>query len=277
MLAAGFAPAQDQPDPGAREQQEPTYEAPSVLSRSSGLLEATGKPFEFGMFTKVSTVYDSGLIPVGGPSFETPLAPQGAFGLEASFGAAVSRRWSRAKLTVEYRGVYRQYTTLSWFNGLDQFFQMAYSRLMERHLVLDLRNTLGTTTLANGEFAYLPVSNLDRIGLPANDLFDNRTNYLESRVDLTWQESVGCRLVLAATGSLSAGNRRCSPDWTDIAGGRASLTDHTPANDFSHLQQHLLRFSTRVRKFAAANSDARYTRPMSRAIGISARGRELPV
>jgi len=160
-----------------------------VLSRNIGLLNSTSKPFEFGMFTKVSTVYDSGLTPLNAPSFETPLAPQGAFGVEASFGVAASRRWSRAKLTVEYRGIYRQYPAATLFNGLDQFLQIAYSRQIDRHLVLDLRNTLGTTTLADGEFAYLSVANLDRIGLPANDLFDNRTSYLESRVDLTWQKT----------------------------------------------------------------------------------------
>ncbi len=152
-------------------------------------MDAPGRPFQFGLFTKVSAVYDSGLIPVIGPSFETPLAPQGGFGVEASVGAAVSRRWSRAKLSVEYRGEYRQYSPASLFNGWDQFFQLAYTQLLSRHLTLDLKNTLGTTTLANGAFTYLPVSTLDLLGLPANELFDNRTSYLESRVDLTWQKT----------------------------------------------------------------------------------------
>lgn len=189
MLTAGFAPAQDQPDTSPRDQQEPTYEAPSVLSRSAGLLGSNRKPFEFGMFTKISTIYDSGLTLVNAPSFETPLAPQGAFGVEASFGAAVSRHWRLADLTVEYRGVYRQYANAPLFNGFDQFLQIAYRRTVQRHLVLDLRGTLGSTTLASGEFAYLAIANLDRLGLPANDLFDNRSSYLESRVDLTWQKT----------------------------------------------------------------------------------------
>ncbi len=205
MLTAGFAPAQNQPDTSTRDQQEPTYEAssivtreifapaqeqpeftyeaPSILSRSTGLLDSGGKRFEFGAFSKVSAVYDSGLM--SGMSATS----QAAAGMEASFGVAVVRRWRRAKLTVEYQGLIRQYATATQFNGFDQFLQLKYTRVLQRHLILDLRNTLGTTTLANGEFTYLPIANLDRLGLPANELFDNRTNYLESRADLTWQET----------------------------------------------------------------------------------------
>jgi hypothetical protein len=51
---------------------------------------------------------------------------------------------------------------------------------------LDLKNTLGTTTLANGAFSYFPLTTLDRLGIPTDELFDSRTNYLQSRVDLTW-------------------------------------------------------------------------------------------
>jgi hypothetical protein len=189
LLTVGFAPAQNQPDTSARDQQEPTFEGPSILGRDSGLMDSTGKPLEFGMFVKFSGVYDSGLTPVIAPSYETPLAPQGGFGVETSFGAAVSRRWRRAKLTIEYRGAYRQYATASLLNGLDQFFQLAYSRVLQQHLLLDLKTTLGTTTVANGAFTYLPLSTLNLPGLPINELFDNRTNYLQSRVDLTWQET----------------------------------------------------------------------------------------
>jgi hypothetical protein len=189
LLTAGFAPAQDQPDTSPPDQQEPTFEGPSILSRDSALTDSTGKPLEFGMFAKFSGVYDSGLTPVFAPSFETPLPSQAGFGVETSFGAAVSRLWRRSKLTAEYRGAYRRYSTASLLNGMDQFFQLAYSRVLQQHLVLDLKTTLGVTTLANGAFTYVPLSTLDLLGLPANELFDNRTDYLQSRVDLTWQKT----------------------------------------------------------------------------------------
>ncbi|MGA2878883.1 MAG: hypothetical protein ABSG13_08025 [Bryobacteraceae bacterium] len=225
MLAAGLAPAQDQPDPGAREQQEPTYEAPSVLSRQdafgtyarsagaydfagtsavsempampapadsnydgpsvlsrdSGLSQETkGAMNTFGLYAQIIGVYDSGLTTAGGKQVD-------GFGEETNFGANASHRWRRGKLNIEYRGSYRKYTNAPAFDGLDQFLQLTYSEALFRHLTLDLKTTLGTTTLANGAFSYFPLTALDHLGIPAGELFDSRTNYLQSRVDLTWR------------------------------------------------------------------------------------------
>ncbi len=69
-----------------------------------------------------------------------------------------------ANCTIEYRGAYRQYTNAPAFDGLDQFLQVNYQRsAASRHLTLDLKNTLGTTTLANGAFSYFSLASLDRL------------------------------------------------------------------------------------------------------------------
>jgi hypothetical protein len=230
LLAAGFAPAQDQPDPGAREQQEPTYEAPSVLSRQnafdiyarasgaflstetpdlpalpdpqdsaydgpsilsrgSGLPQGTkGAMNAFGLYAQIIGVYDSGLT-TAPAALGKPAAAIGSFGEETNFGAKASHRWRRGELSVEYRGSYRRYTAAPALNGLDQFLQLDYSQALLPHLTLDLKNTLGSTTLANGAFSYFPVTTLDRIGIPTDELFDSRTNYLQSRADLTWRQT----------------------------------------------------------------------------------------
>jgi hypothetical protein len=56
--------------------------------------------------------------------------------------------------------------------------------LLQPHVTLDLKETLGTTTPANGPFSYLPLTNTDLFAVPANELFDNRTNYKQSRMDV---------------------------------------------------------------------------------------------
>jgi hypothetical protein len=72
---------------------------------------------------------------------------------------------------------------------LDQFLNLSYSRQLTRRFVLDLKDTAGMVSLANGEFSYLPLSNTDLFALPSNELFDIRTNFVQSRVDLTWQKT----------------------------------------------------------------------------------------
>jgi hypothetical protein len=227
LLAAGFAPAQDQPDPSAREQQEPTYEAPSVLSRQTfaGAYGLTGPsaPSEdltvpvapdpqesdydgpsilsrgnslppqtkgainaFGLYAQMIGVYDSGLMPVSVAQGKRASAV-GSFGEQTDFGVNASHRWRRGKLSMEYRGSYLRYTNAPEFDGLDQFLQLTYSAALMRHLVLNVKSTLGSTTIDNGAFSYFPLASLDRIGIPTGELFNSRTNYLQTRVDLTWR------------------------------------------------------------------------------------------
>jgi hypothetical protein len=269
LLAAGLAPAQDQPDPGSREQQEPTYEGPSVLNRqdafglyaraagaydfagTSTALESPSVPGEpdptdstydgpsilsrsnslspatkgamtaFGLYAQIIGVYESGLTaPSTAPGKQ--LTAAGSYGEETNFGANVSRRWRRGKLNVEYRGSYRQYTNAPAFDGLDQFLQVNYREALSEHLILDLKNTLGTTTLANGAFSYFPLDSLDRIGIPTDELFDSRTNYLQSRVDLTWRLTARLSFDFGGDGFVV---RRASPLLAGLNGynARASV------------------------------------------------------
>lgn len=236
MLAAGLAPAQDQPDPGAREQQEPSYEEPSVLSgpnafgtyaRATGAYAVEGTaasselpsapvpqtspdpnepsyegpsvlaqdsgPWQepkgpinaFGLYAQIIGVYDSGLVPAT-PAQGKQAAPIASYGEEANFGVNAAHRWRRGKLGIEYRGSYWHYTNAPEFDGLDQFLQLTYREALARHVILDFNSTLGSTTLANGSFSYFPLTSLDRLGIPTDELFNNRTNYVQSRVDLAW-------------------------------------------------------------------------------------------
>jgi hypothetical protein len=83
---------------------------------------------------------------------------------------------------------------------LDQFLQLTYHQELLRHLALDFKNTLGATTLANGAFAYFPLAAVERIGIPTSELFDNRTRYLQSRVDLTWRPTPRLTLGIGGDG-----------------------------------------------------------------------------
>ena len=177
------------PQDQARPDQEQTYAGPSILSRDKSLIgERGGKLIDFRFYGEITGVYDSGLTPVtvdsqgGVPSF-------GGYGVEAGFGVIGSKSWVHDKLSLEYRGTYRHYTNNSYFDGTDQFLNLVYSHLLTRHVTLDLKETAGRVSLANGEFSYLPLTNTDLFAVPANELFDNPTQFLQSRVDLVWQKT----------------------------------------------------------------------------------------
>ena len=183
--------AQDQKGTDQTQQQpEQTYEGPSILSRDKSLIgERAGKLLDFRFYGEVTGIYDSGLTPVATNAQGNLINVGANYGVEAGFGLAGTRKWRRDKLSLEYKGSYRHYTNNSYFDGMDQFLNLAYAHRLKRRLLLDLKETVGTSSLANGGFSYLPLTNTDLFAVPANELFDNRTNYAQSRVDLTWQKS----------------------------------------------------------------------------------------
>jgi hypothetical protein len=191
LFAAGCILAQEQtPNDQTAQDPDQTYQGPSILSRDKGLIgERGGKLLDFRYYFDVTGIYDSGLVPFTTNAQGNLINVGGAYGVETGFGVIGSRRWKRDKLSIEYKGAYRQYSVSDVPQGLDQFLNLAYSRQLTRRLILDLKDTAGTTSLANGAFSYLPLTNTDLFAIPANELFDIRTNFVQSRVDLTWQQT----------------------------------------------------------------------------------------
>ena len=126
----------------------------------------------------------------------------GAYGVETSFGVIGTRRWRRDSLSIEYSGAYRDYANSPYFNGLDQFLRLRWARQLSRHLVLDFRENAGTSKLANGEYSYLPLTNLDQATIPTQDLFDTRTSFSDSRLSLIWQKTARLSFSFAGDGFL---------------------------------------------------------------------------
>lgn len=181
-------PDQTQPDQ-TQPDQEQTYTGPSILSRDKGLIgERGGQLIDFRFYVELMGVYDSGLTPLQ-VSPEGGVPNIGAYGGEVAFGVIGSHRWAHDALSIEYRGVYRDYSNHAYFNGTDQFLNLAYSHQLQRHVMLDVKETAGRVSLANGEFSFLPLTNTDLFAVPANELFDTPTNFLQSRVDLVWQKT----------------------------------------------------------------------------------------
>ncbi len=170
--------------------QNQEYKGPSILSRDKSLIgERGGKLIDFRFYGQLTGVYDSGLTAVAVDSNSNLLNVGGDYGVEAGFGLIGSKKWKRDQLSLEYRGTYRHYATNQYFDGIDQFLNLAYGRILSRRLTLDLKETAGTSSVANGGFSYVPLTNTDLFAVPANELFDNRTNFVQSRVDLTWHKS----------------------------------------------------------------------------------------
>lgn len=187
VLSAAAFGAQAQSTPGG----EPRYEGPSILSRDRSLIgERSGKLLDYRFYGEVTGIYDSSLIPVATDQSGKLARSSGSAGVEAGFGITGSRTWRHDKFAVDYHGAYRHYANNTYFDGVDQFVNATYTHQFSRRIAIEARGTAGTTSLSNGGLTYLPLQNTDLYSVPTNELFDNRTDFVQARVDLTVQKSI---------------------------------------------------------------------------------------
>jgi hypothetical protein len=220
MLAAQAPQPQPPPPEGVQEpSQEPAkeYQGPTILSRDKSLIgERGGKLLDFRFYGEIMGAYDTGLTSVGTDA-QGNLARYGSnYSAQGGVGVVGSREWRRDKLSLEYHGSGRHYTSNSFFDGTDQYLNLSYAHALSRRLTLDLKETLGTLSLSNGALTYAPLTNTDLFAVPANELFDNRTEFVQSRVDVNWQKTA--RLSFSVGGSGFIVKRR-SQALAGVTGG----------------------------------------------------------
>jgi len=172
------------------------YDGPSILSRDkSSIGERGGKLIDFRYYIDLQGVYDSGFAPYTTSSGNVANTSGG--GTLVGWGLVGTRLWKRDRLSVEYHGDYNYYQNYS--SGQNEFLNLHYARILSRRLTLDVRENAGTTYQANGYYRFAPLTSSDLIAVPVNDLFDIRTNFLDTRADITWQKSL--RLSFSAGGT----------------------------------------------------------------------------
>jgi hypothetical protein len=191
-LAAGISVAQTQPASDAVQEQQPMrYEGPSILSRDRSLIgERGGKLLDYRFYVDVTGAWDSSLIPVSTTGAGSVNSTSGVYSLNMGGGVTGSRTWHHDQLSVDYTGDIRHYPGATYYDGTDQFLNLSYVHQFSRRMTIQTRDAAGTTNYSNGYFTYLPLQQTDLYAVPTNELFDNRTDFVQSRVDMTWQKTL---------------------------------------------------------------------------------------
>ena len=112
-------------------------------------------------------------------------------------------RWKSATLGLDYRGNYRDYSNNSYYNGSDQLLSLIYQKQAARHISLTLRESAGV--FSENFYTPGPYNLVDSsfANIPTNDIFDGRTIYFTSSVDVTYQKSARLSFNFAGDGFLT--------------------------------------------------------------------------
>jgi hypothetical protein len=179
-----------------------SYPGPGVLSSGAGNIGAhSGEQLDLRLYASVDAVYDTGLQPFSLDPHGNLVQVNGLIGLQAAVGAYGVHNWRRARLGLDYHGTFRHYPGSQYYDGSDQFLQLGYSFQPTRHFELDMRALGGTSSfgLTSPLTAYAPVEG-SVVAQPTLLLFDNRTYYLESGMDVNYLPTARTTITMGGSG-----------------------------------------------------------------------------
>lgn len=174
---------------------------------------------DFRPFIEVAGVYDTGLTGVI-VNDQGQLGNTDAAGVEISGGISGIHSWRHTLLGLDYRGAYRHYDRQTYYDGSDQSLLLGITQQLSRHTTLSLREGAGMFTRDFGILGLPQTVPFDPTTsfVPTTDFFDNRTIYLSTQADLTYQKTARLSFDIGGDGFLA---RRRSSALYGITGGSA--------------------------------------------------------
>ncbi|MBV8845542.1 MAG: hypothetical protein JO307_22265 [Bryobacterales bacterium] len=162
------------------------YLGPGVTTYGAGQIgQRSGQEVNLRFYADASGFYDSAL---QAPSVNSQgkLVQASGSGEELGFGAYGTYQWRHSQLGLDYRGVFRNYTTNTYYDGIDQQIILGYTVQKSRRVYFDISAVGGTISRGIGELAGYPIPIPTYIAQPASMLFDNRTYYGQGQADMTY-------------------------------------------------------------------------------------------
>ncbi len=196
MAAASTVAAQDSTNVN-------NYLGPGMVSRGAGDVGLrSGEQVELRYYAGVSGVVDTNLEPFVLDAQGNLLRIHNLYGVEVTGGAYGVHHWKRAQLGLDYSGNYRRYVNSDTFNGSDQRLTLGYTVQPSRRWSVDLREAVGTVSIATSELANTPSSDPNSVFTPATLLFDARNTFLQSSAYATYLQSARTSFTFGGSGFL---------------------------------------------------------------------------
>lgn len=195
------------------------YAGPAILSRGDAPAAMATPQLSFRPFIEVSAIYDTGLAGVSvNPNGD--LANSAGKGVEIGFGISGSHSWRHTQVGIDYHGSARHYTTTSFYDGVDQSLLVGVKHQFTRHVLLNLRETLGQQSRGNVAVGLPQTIPFDpsQSYIPTTDFFDNRLIFGSTQADLVIQKTSRLSFDFGGSGFF---NRRRSSALYGVTGENA--------------------------------------------------------
>ena len=194
---------------------------PAILTRGEAPAAMATPEITFRPFVEFGGVYDTGLtgavLNSNGQlgSFISP-------GMTLTAGVSGVHSWKHTKIGLDYSGSVTHYARTTYYDSTQQSFALGVTHEFTRHTTLALRETAGLFSRNYGlpDLSQTVPFDLSASYIPTSDFYDNRTLYVSSQADLTFQKST--RLSFNFGGDFLLDRRRSTALYGVTGGGARS-------------------------------------------------------
>lgn len=179
------------------------YAGPAILSRGEAP-SAMGEPqITFRPYVDFSAIYDTGLAGVATDQ-QGNLANTSSTGVQIAGGVSGAHSWRHTRIGLDYHGSVYHYFKQTYYDSTNHSLLLDITHQFSRHVSLTLRETGGMFSRDYGLLGLSQAVAYDpsQTSIPTTDYFDNRTMFLDSQADLTFQKSARLSFSLGGGGSL---------------------------------------------------------------------------
>lgn len=180
-----------------------SYDGPNVMGRGAmriGLAGAESIPIRFSF--RAAGTYDT-LLGAFRTDSEGNLAPgAGSYGVEGGFDVSGQKKFRRAVLGISYFGNYNHFPSVPGFSAFNQALNLGYARRLSRRVEMSWMNVASQTNRLLGNPLNQQAIGATAVGVPVNELFDNRIAFLQSQMVLSYRLSSRWQIVGGGNGGV---------------------------------------------------------------------------
>jgi hypothetical protein len=179
------------------------YAGPAILLRGEAPAAMQGSSIDFRPFLSLGAGYTSGLSGVSVDPAGNTVNDSSAT-MTVSGGVSGNHAWKHLNLGLNYNGSLSHNPGHSYYDGSNQTLSLGITDRIARHMTLNLRQSAGVTSNNFGQPVLNPAVPFDpsTAYLPRHDFFNNRTVYVSTQADLTFQTSTRLSFDLGGEGFL---------------------------------------------------------------------------
>ena len=171
------------------------FSGPSILSQGANTIgQRSGEDVDLRVYANAAGIYDTGLVPYEVKNGSL-VKPDPLWGVEAGLGAYGRHSFRRSVLGLDYTGNFRHYTRASNYDGANQSLRLGYTWQKSRRLLVDMTGTASTQT-----YGTVVPGGSDSLATGNSLLFDNRTNYLQGGMNVSYSLSNRTSVTMGGSG-----------------------------------------------------------------------------